>query len=378
MINIGFTGDFCPTGRIEQDYLNNKWKDAFTGVKEFFDNNHLNVIDLECPLTTHTKPLPKTGPHLKALPQTAEMLSFLSCKLVATANNHFKDYGWEGMKQTYEALKQNGVKYIGSGANWNLASQPYLIQYDGLTIAFINAADREWSTTEDHSPGCNPLDAVAIFNTIQTAKQNADFTIIIAHGGHEHFNLPSPRIKQLYRFFIDAGASAVIGHHTHIIGAFEVYKDAPIFYSLGNFFFDWKGMRNHHWNFGMIVKLTFVKNKPIQFETYYIEQNNEYPEVKFVHPEKEKELIAKQLSINEILQDDQKLKQNFESYTHSLKPLMNTWIEPYRGSLLPSLHKKGFIPTLMSKKKKQLLTILIQCETHRDVLLYAIDQRKKQ
>jgi len=34
---------------------------------------------------------------------------------------------------------------------------------------------------------------------------------------------------------VDAGADAVVGHHTHIISGFEKYKDKPIFYSLGNF-----------------------------------------------------------------------------------------------------------------------------------------------
>jgi poly-gamma-glutamate synthesis protein (capsule biosynthesis protein) len=377
MINIGFTGDFCPWERMEQRFLNNNWKDSFSGVKSFFDNNHLNVLDLECPLTTVNATIPKTGPHLKALPQTAEILEYLNCKLTATANNHFKDYGWEGMQQTYDSLNKYGISHIGSGANLDEASQPYFWNYNDLTIAFINATDREWSTTEDHNPGCNPLDAVGIYNAIKKANQKADFTIIIAHGGHEHYNFPSPRIKQLYRFFIDAGAAAVIGHHTHIIGAYEVYKNAPIFYSLGNFFFDWKGMRNHHWNFGMLVKLSLAKNEPVRFETIYVEQNNENSEVKFVLPEKEKELSVMQLSINEIMQDDQQLKQKFEYYSNSLKPLMNTWIEPYRGKLLPSLHKKGLIPDLMGKKKKQLLTVLIQCDAHRDVLLHAIDQRKK-
>jgi poly-gamma-glutamate capsule biosynthesis protein CapA/YwtB (metallophosphatase superfamily) len=61
----------------------------------------------------------------------------------------------------------------------------------------------------------------------------------------------------------DAGANAVIGHHTHIISGHEVYKEAPIFYSLGNFCFDWEGLRNLPWNKGMIVRLGFEKGKKI-------------------------------------------------------------------------------------------------------------------
>ena len=43
-------------------------------------------------------------------------------------------------------------------------------------------------------------------------------------------NMPSARV--------DAGAKIVVGHHPHVIQEIEVYKDRPIFYSLGNFIFD--------------------------------------------------------------------------------------------------------------------------------------------
>lgn len=377
MINIGFTGDFCPRDRFEKAYLAGNWKESFTGVKSFFDENILNVIDLECPLTTSQSKIDKTGPHLKGLPETSEILDYLNCKLVATANNHFKDYGWEGMQQTYEALEKKGIDFIGSGANIEEASRTFTGIYEGIKVAFINAADREWSTTEGNTPGCNPLDTIRMYNAIQQANRVADFTIIIAHGGHEHHNLPSPRIKQLYRFFIDAGASAVIGHHTHIISAYEVYKNAPIFYSLGNFCFDWSGMRDHHWNYGMLVKLKLEKNKAIGFKTQYVEQNNHQPVITPVSKEIEKELTEKQSYLNQTVLDDDLLKEKFDAYSLSLQPLMNTWIQPYRGKILPSLHIKGLLPDLMGKKKKQLLTVLIQCDAHRDVLLHAIDTRKQ-
>lgn len=37
---------------------------------------------------------------------------------------------------------------------------------------------------------------------------------------------------------IDAGADAILDHHTHILKPIEVYKGKPIFYSLCNFAFD--------------------------------------------------------------------------------------------------------------------------------------------
>jgi poly-gamma-glutamate synthesis protein (capsule biosynthesis protein) len=41
--------------------------------------------------------------------------------------------------------------------------------------------------------------------------------------------------KELFRNIADWGADAVIGHGPHLLRAIEVYKDKPIFYSLGDF-----------------------------------------------------------------------------------------------------------------------------------------------
>lgn len=44
--------------------------------------------------------------------------------------------------------------------------------------------------------------------------------------------------KQCGRAAIEAGASAVLGHHAHMLAGVEFYKGCPIFYCLGNFAFD--------------------------------------------------------------------------------------------------------------------------------------------
>nr|WP_318528309.1 CapA family protein [Mesorhizobium sp. ZC-5] len=40
------------------------------------------------------------------------------------------------------------------------------------------------------------------------------------------------------RKMIDAGADAYVGHGPHLPRGIEIYKGRPIFYSLGNFFYD--------------------------------------------------------------------------------------------------------------------------------------------
>jgi poly-gamma-glutamate synthesis protein (capsule biosynthesis protein) len=377
MIKIGFTGDFCPWLRVEQQFKANNWKPLFESVQPFFTQNDLNILDLECPLTTTNVPIEKTGPHIKALPETAEILNHLNCKVVATANNHFKDYGWQGMKETYDTLSKHGIKWLGSGQNFEEASKIFYWQKDDLNFAFINVAENEWSTTVDSSPGCHSMDLVTVFNQIQEAKKQADFLIIIAHGGHEHYELPSPRMKKWYRFFVDAGANAVIGHHTHIISGYEVYKNSPIFYSLGNFCFDWNGLQNLPWNKGMMVSLHFEKNKPVAFDVAYFTQNNAKLGLYLLLKE-DKEIVQKKVEeINAIIQDDFLLEKKFNDYIETWKPVMNTWLQPYRGNYLPGLYKKGLLPSLLSKSKILLYSNLIRCEAHRDILLGTLKNKKK-
>lgn len=376
MIHIGFTGDFCPWLRVENQFKTDNWHHLFESVQPFFVQNDLNVLDLECPLTIGEAKINKTGPHIKAHPDTASILNYLNCELVATANNHFKDYGWEGMKATYEALQKNNISWLGSGENLKEASTTFYWKKEETTIAFINVAENEWTTTFGAEPGCHPIDLVNVYNQIQEAKKNADFIVVISHGGHEHYELPSPRMKKWYRFFVDAGASAVIGHHTHIISGYEVYNEAPIFYSLGNFCFDWDKLRGLPWNKGMIVRLGFEKGKPLSYEMQFVSHNDEKEGV-FLLTENESTTIRLHLQeLNKIIADDAKLESEFKKYIDSWKPLMKTWMQPYRGKYLPGLFKKGLLPSLLSKEKQMLFTNLIRCEAHRDILLNSINPEK--
>ena len=72
-----------------------------------------------------------------------------------------------------------------------------------------------------------------------------------------------------------------------------------------------------------------------------------------------------------------KLENEFKKFTQNMKPIMNTWIQPYLGNYLPGLYKRGFLPSIISKEKKMLYTNLIRCESHRDVLISAIKPTQK-
>jgi poly-gamma-glutamate capsule biosynthesis protein CapA/YwtB (metallophosphatase superfamily) len=375
MIKIGFTGDFCPWQRIENKVLkNDNWQELFNSVKPFFDENDFNIMELECPLTIDGDKIAKTGPYLKAHPATAEIINYLNCKLVATANNHFLDYGAAGLKNSYEALNKFNIEWMGSGFNLAEASKPMVKAIGDLKFGFINIAESEWTVTFGDEPGCNPIDLPEIFNQINELKNKVDFIIINVHGGHEHYELPSPRMKKWYRFFIDAGANAVIGHHPHIISGYEYYKEAPIFYGIGNFCFDWENPAHKTWNFGMMVRLIFEKNKQIKFDLEFIEQNSHKEGIFLI--ESKEHFLNKIQEVNQIISNDKLLKESFNKYVTSMNRTVNTYLQPYLGKILPRIHNIGWLPDLVRKDKKLLLSNLIRCESHKDVLLtYLINNK---
>ncbi|WP_375585616.1 CapA family protein [Cyclobacterium xiamenense] len=369
-IKIGFTGDFCPWQRVQDGFISGDWTERFQEVLPFFRENDCNIIDLECPLTNATHRISKTGPHIKSIPETAEILKYLTCDLVVTANNHFKDYGWQGMKDSYDALMFHNIGWCGSGANRGEASETAVLHFNEVAVAVINMAENEWTTTHGAEPGCHSIDYPTALQKIQEARAaDIDFVAVVLHGGHEHYPLPSPRMKAQFRFMIDAGADAVVGHHTHIVSGYEVYKNKPIFYSLGNFCFDWPGQRNGSWNRGMLLRLVFEKGKHPEFEFSYIHQNDDFVGVRFVDNQLRQELDKEQLRLNAIIADDRTLHREFERYAESLSGVMLSRIQPYRHRFLVALHKRGLLPDLMGSSKRKMLQILTQCESHREVLL---------
>ena len=376
-VSIGFTGDFCPWERMEKAYFEKTWKNSLSPVQGFFTQNDFNVLDLECPLTLSKNSIPKTGPHIKSHPDTVEILKYLNCAHVVTANNHFKDYGWQGMQDTYHALQTQGIQWLGSGKNATEAAKPLVLEKEGIKITLLNMAEHEWSIASAEEAGCNPIDYPRAILQIKEAKAcGSDFVVVVLHGGHEHYALPSPRIKAQFRFMVDAGADAVVGHHTHIVSGFEVYNNAPIFYSLGNFCFDWPGLRRGTWNKGMLLRLIFEKGKAPEFDYSFIHQNDDFVGVQLLDNIASKAMEVELTRLGMVILDDKALAESFTNYAVGLKAIMLSRIQPYRNRFLVALHKRKLLPDIMGKRKKQMLQILTQCESHREVLLWALGSKE--
>lgn len=86
---------------------------------------------------------------------------------------------------------------------------------------------------------CNKKDLQRILKYISEAKRQAD-VVLVSHHAHEFRGLDKGVASDFAREFahacIDAGVDAFLGHGPHILRGIEIYKNKPVFYSLGDFF----------------------------------------------------------------------------------------------------------------------------------------------
>ncbi|MBR7117053.1 MAG: CapA family protein [Clostridia bacterium] len=82
------------------------------------------------------------------------------------------------------------------------------------------------------------VDVERVKRAIYEAQLQADYIMVSIHShqlsGDAKEN-PSQFLVDFAHECIDAGAHAIIGHGPHLLRPIEVYKDCPIFYSLGDF-----------------------------------------------------------------------------------------------------------------------------------------------
>tara|TARA_B110000305_G_C19415977_1_gene628019 strand:+ start:166 stop:1293 length:1128 start_codon:yes stop_codon:yes gene_type:complete len=375
MIKILVTGDFCPINRNESLIDNCDFSNLFNDFLPLISKSDLSITNLECPLIDKGDKIKKTGPNLKAKTNAIKALVYADFNLVTLANNHIMDYGSKGLKSTIQTCKKHSIDTVGAGENHSQAKKTFYKIIDNLKIAVINFCENEWSTTQNELPGTNPLNPISNHNQIKEAKLNADYVFVIVHGGHEHYQLPSPRMTETYRFFIDSGADSVIGHHTHCVSGYEIYNNKPIFYSLGNFVFDWPKKRKSLWNKGYAVQFTIDKEE-INFTLYPYTQGGEGHNfgVKLMKGSSKKNFMSELALLNDQISKPELIEEEFNKYVYEHKQQYYSHLEPYTNRYLVALYNRKLLPSFICKAKKRLLLNVIRCEAHKDVLIKILNK----
>ena len=369
-MKIVVTGDYCPWERVAGDFAQGDYR-AIDALTPIFTESDYSIVNLECPILHRgEKPIVKSGPHMHADSRALDALKGVGTKCVTLANNHFRDFGDEGVLNTLSELSSYGIDYVGGGANLSDAAAVLYKKIGKEKLAIVNCCEHESSIATAEHCGSNPLNPIQQYYAIQEAKKNADYVLVIVHGGVEHYQLPTPRMQETYRFFIDAGADTVINHHQHCYSGYEIYQGKPIFYGLGNLCFD-RSKRNSPWNEGYLVELSF-SNSQITHRLIPYHQCDAEPKVVMCN-EQEQQVFEKRIEeLNEIIADPGELQARYNKLLFDTLNLYLFYVEPYRSRIAKFLYRKHLLPSFMRPKYVELNNV-IQCESHRERLINALN-----
>lgn len=358
-------GDYRPSGEAEECFETGDFNSMLGEVKNVTSKADYGIVNLEAPVVLHEAvPISKCGPALKSKACDLDALKWAGFNCVTLANNHFRDYGDIGVKDTINSCLNIGIDTVGGGRNLEEASQILYKTISGQRLAIINCCEHEFSIATDRASGSNPLNPIRQYYDIQEARQKADRVLVIVHGGIEHFQLPTPRMIETYRFFIDAGADAVVNHHQHCYSGYEVYKDCPIFYGLGNLFFFSSKDRSGKWTEGFIIIIDFSDTIP-SFQLYPYIQNAEEWGVFF----KNSDYYDKDLCfLNENIENQEALEREIEKYYNHNTNMISNVFEPIQNKYYLYAKNKGWLPSLISKRKLLHAKGVVNCESHLDKL----------
>lgn len=212
-------------------------------VTNTMTSSDLMVVNSEFTVSERGQKLSGKQYTFRAKPERLSIYHEMGVDLVTLANNHVYDFGRDAFLDMLDAFDNEKIPRIGAGHNIEEAKKPYYFIVNGYKIAFVNAtrAEKYIMTPEAgvDSPGVfRCYDPTAMEELIKNVKQESDFVIAIIHFGKEgSHDLEKEQVESAKKY-IDAGASAVVGHHAHVLQGIEIYNDKPIIYNLGDFIFN--------------------------------------------------------------------------------------------------------------------------------------------
>ncbi len=370
MIKVLIAGDFCPRYRTEKLFEVGDYSTVLGEIKPHLETVDYAILNFECPVCySEEKPILKHGPNLKCSKRGVDAIKWAGFNCVTLANNHLLDYGEQGVENTIKVCQENGIDVVGCGKSLKEASAILYKKIKGKTLAIINCCEHEFSIATETTAGSNPLNPVQQYYGIVEAKEKADYILVIVHGGHEQYNLPSPRMQETYRFFVDVGADAVINHHQHCYSGYEIYKGKPIYYGIGNFCFDIKGEIPIGWTEGYMVVLSFdadsVKSSMIPYS-----QCGEKPVIKLLPIFAFKDELDR---INNIIADEKQIIKHANNYYKEVYKSISYMLEPIQNRYISALQRRHILPSLLSKRWMIRFKNYVTCESHQEKLQYFIN-----
>lgn len=368
-MKILIAGDFYPVRRAEIKMRNNEFEYLLGEIKPYVDSADYSLVNYESTFFGDKKAVAKYGPSMATDEQSVELAKWCGFKCSTLGNNHIHDYGDKGLKDLFECMKRMGMDIVGAGMNLNDSGKTLYKTICGKTVAFINCCEHEFNIANNEHGGANPYNVIRQYYSIKEAKEIASYVILIVHGGSIGCQLPSPRMQEQYRFFVDSGADAVIVHHQHCYSGYEYYHDAPIVYGLGNLLFDKPWLKNTTWTDGYMVELILRDTDHFEINLLPYTQCSEEEKVTLKKGSDKDVFFEKISDLNNIIGNANRLEEEYYSWVdkneHHCIAAMNSW-NTIRNKYIRALAYR-LLPTITSDS----ISVLnyIYCESHLDRML---------
>lgn len=364
-MNIIVAGDYCPRYRIAEMLLNSDYS-YFDEISDIIRSADYSIVNLECPICeSDISPIVKCGPALKTNTNVVKSIKYAGFQCATLANNHFRDFGDIGCNNTINELANHLIDHVGGGNTLKEAQRILYKDIKGERLAIINICENEFSIATETTAGAAPIDLIDNYHQILEAKSNAKYVLMIIHGGHEMYQLPSPRMKKLYRHYVDLGVDAVINHHQHCYSGYEYYKGKPIVYGIGNLCFGSPNEQISKWNEGYLVNILFCK-EDVKINLTPYEQDCNKTNARIAVSD-DPSFHSRIKELNDIIADDDLLSVNFNKWIASCYKSKLSLFSSYHNRYLNAAASRGYIPRPASRRELVSLLNNIACESHRDI-----------
>lgn len=271
VISLVAVGDIGLSARIDQAF---PISDLFDMVRKDISSSEVSMGNLECVLGDKGSPR-QTYRNLRARSDWAKRLKLFT--ILSLANNHIMDFGIDGMIETLDLLRREGIPAIGVGENYKEALHPVVLRVDSLRIGFISFTFDDNLLLRDlvvvrslDKAGPARYHEQYVLKAVRELKKGADLVVASIHWGKEGIHFPSPKQRALAHKLVANGVDLILGHHPHEAQGVEKISKSLVFYSLGNFVFD---PRLSKAKFGLMAKIRVDQKGILGYSLFPIGMN---------------------------------------------------------------------------------------------------------
>lgn len=241
-----FTGDLMLARSIGDLILAEGPQAPWEGIAEELAAADLRVGVLETAVGSAGVPEDKAYT-FQAPPEAAGSLAAGGFDVVTLANNHSYDFGAEGLLETLDLVSGAGVRTVGAGEDLRSARSGVVLGAEGVEVGFLGYVaipddwtgyrNRDWAALEDR-PGVAWADPALIAEDVARLAEEADHVVVLLHAGDEGSTVVNPVQQAAAEAALEAGASAVVGSHPHVLQGWSLEDGQLVAWSLGNTVFD--------------------------------------------------------------------------------------------------------------------------------------------